>query len=596
MAFLVRIIFCLFLLLSVSVRRCRLLPVDNVLSGHWDEQSRSDEISVRDFPNAQQCYPFTYMCECAFVINHTVSFNHTQQQYIFENFLAWNISDIRLLSSVMPQCRHAIIACFCGLTFPQCTTHPNGTTEITPTCLDVCTTTVPMMCATDQARTNTNTQPHDDQIPNQTPNLTPRQSDQTTNQTQCHDITPLPPTIPVLTCLPEGHVDCCTDLMYMDQHTQECALVCINEISDKQENTLEIVVLVLFWTSFAISVFGLTPFLLDSYARSFPNHIPICIIISSNLFALLITSGSYTNAFQPGSFTCDRFSSFCLVQMFFICWFGMLTSAYTIWLTYRIAYSVLATEFPQIQNNFIHLTNQPSHIFFVHVTTNIFCITALICVLIARRSSLGAAIAPGGYCVPNVADDRQFYCYYVPMTFILAVLTIFLIIILVQFSRITRQFVQLQMRATIFSILVFINSANILIFLYINLGIDQPGIIQAAIECSVTHPQLNDPPCNTDVTTIVSFNHYLYVMIYYAIFPALKVLCISLTHIEVWQWWSDVAMCRPYHSMSERLNPRISRNSRLDEEVSSLSHARFRRGLAGIGAIDAERDEANCEE
>lgn len=579
----------------------------------WQEFARSSSTS-------QQCFPFTFMCECAFVINHSVPFNHTQQQHIFDSFLAWNISDIRLLSAVKPACRHAIIACLCGLAFPQCTSQLDGTIEIIPVCVDVCATTLPSMCTSGQSRANTISQTPNhpsSQLPNKTlsqsihqshtqpySQLDTRRPDSRShshsrvslsqvvrvaspNQTQCYDITPLPPTIPILTCLPEGEVNCCTDLLYMDPNTRECAIVCLNRISEENERRLEIVMLVLAWTSTVAVIIGTTPFLLDSYGRSFPNHIPLCVVISANISALIMTSGSYTNAFQPGSFTCDRYSSSCIAQMFFLSWAILNIVTYVTWMTYRIFHSIFVTEFPKFDKVFLNLANKPSHIFIVHFSTNAFSFTcSLTSTLIARDSFHGPAIAPGGFCIPNLAENGQFYSYFVPTTLILALLTTFLSMIFVLFARINREFVLLQIRATAFSVWVFINTALSLSLIYANLGGAQEEIVKNAIECSVTHPRLDDPPCNTDLTSTLNFGHYTSCLVFDVILPTLTISCISLTHIEVWQWWADVILCRPFVPISSRLNPYM-----VSDDSSKLSHANLKRRETSFRPIDAQFSE-----
>ena len=505
--------------------------------------SRTTESAPSPSPSPSpmsQCYSFDYPCECAYVISHTVPYNTSTQQTIFN---AEIISTIRMLPS---KCRHDIITCFCALTFPQCiqttenveTNHSNH--SIIPLCTDQCNTIVTSSCS--------------QYIPQSTIDLF---LPNTTTTNECFNVTPLPvgSSIPVMTCLPIG-VNCCTGIYTLSPFTQECD-VCYNPITSDQEHTLEITYLILTWTSVTLSILGVTPFMLDPFARTFPNYLPLCVVISSDIVAILLTSGSYTNSFEYGSYTCDSLSTTCLTQVFILCYFSLNVILYALWMGFRISHSCLSIDF-QDRFSSLSLTNKPSHIFIVHVTTNAISFTiALICVFFARDK--GAYMMPGGYCAPASYDPGQFYSFYVPWIVGLSLLLLFLVFDFIQFFRIKGHFLLLQIRATLFLCVVFVFALTLAVFFFVYKDYDPNDLIEY-MSCSNSHPHLNDPPCK-HTPDFFHYPSYFFVMVVIALSPAFEIIFLSLSRKEIWMWWVDVAMCRPFIPISVRINPAITPGS-----------------------------------
>lgn len=233
---------------------------------HQHQQSHSQQLSP--WPNSAtiQCYPYTLQNECKYLVNSTI-FTPQQQEDIFEYRMQWYISDRRM---VLPECRRALLWCWCGAHFPSCEINATtNTPTLTPLCGDVCNQTINFYC-----------QPIFDALGNASilfdPAILPPQTyistddnDDNCIQTQIDNYF-----IPVSTCLPEG-VPCCTGIVKYDPYPRECRLACVELFDREDEYALEIFTLVMVWIGFVISALGCLPFVLDPYARTFPSHLPL---------------------------------------------------------------------------------------------------------------------------------------------------------------------------------------------------------------------------------------------------------------------------------------------------------------------------------
>lgn len=371
------------------------------------------------------CFSYQLQNECQNVVNYT-SLTPEKQLQVFES-LKWNISDIRMFPA---SCRRAILWCWCGSFIPSC--QVNEITSIF-TCETVCTQTVPMECgfSLDNA------------------SLPPYQSGQLTKEVSCVEFD-LNKSIPVVTCLPEG-ISCCTGMFDIDPNTNECNVVCVRIFDSDEEAVIEVLMLILVWTSVGLVLFGCIPFVLDDYARSFPNHIPLFIATFSTCFTIVPTVGIFGNPYEPGSYTCDNHSNACIWLGVVFSFFGLMLTNYANWLCYRVVHSCYSSY--SIVKSFPFISQKASHLFLVHGSTLFIALIStgsLLIIAYLNDSYVTITVIFAEICYPSV-DFRtpHFYTFHIVFLVCSFVLILQTLLIFVGFLRSHYVLVLSQLRAAL---------------------------------------------------------------------------------------------------------------------------------------------------
>jgi hypothetical protein len=501
------------------------------------------------------CFPFSFSSECSYPINYSVSQDFQLQQKTFEQ-IQWTISDIRMLPNT---CRRSIIRCLCSITFPLCQDDLDEQHSVF-VCESVCNVTIRERC---------------DGIINATDldliisSFLADGSVETDPTQEC--FLPISSgTIPVTTCLPDG-IKCCTGILNIDTQ-QQCSLYCVSSYEREDERTLEIILVVLAWVSFSISFFGVIPFLFDKHARQFPNHIPLCLILTATVGALIVTWGDYSSAYVPGSFVCNSDSGVCQAQALLFVFFIFSSAMYSFWLCYRISYSCYA-HLEWIRERFPNLQNEKNHFVLVHGSTFAVSFGVMLGELVAFQVNSGNIRGfPGGFCGPNFSTSNPtFYIFFIPMLILLFMLLLQLFFIFRRFMLASYVFFLMQFRATFTAIFYLIFLSNF-IALVIVIAIETTGDnadrihIQAtqAYSCAASHPRDFHPPCK-DGLYIFSYGYACFSIILISIQGGVIAILTCWTHLEVWKWWIDFFRFKQYQSISVRLNPTLSKNSHLSQ-------------------------------
>jgi hypothetical protein len=500
-------------------------------------------------------FDFTFGCEpyslssfeCSSFVNYPVFQNEVEQQEIYEQ-MKWQVSDIRL---ILPPCRPAILRCMCSIVFPMCRPNDN-TSEIIYVCEDNCNSAIIEKCGG---------------LINETmlQFLLPPGKIESDPTKECFSSQSFDH-IPTTTCLPEG-IKCCTGILNINEYG-DCDSYCTSFIDRSSERTLEIIMLVIAWCSFGTMIIGCIPFVLDEYARTFPNHIPLFLIVSSTFLSLTITWGSYSGAFQTGSYTCDHTSNLCQIQIFLGLFLIFMSLMYSVWLCYRITFACYS-HIERVKNIFPHLSSKPFHILWVHGTSiGIPLLLSFSQLIIIKTSSDFSPIStsPGGFCFLDVNPKfAQFYVFFIPLSLIAIVLGVQIVLISFRFARAPWVFLVMQLRATFTAFYMFVYAitlivlAIIVIEAYLETGAYENHFIPAYL-CVVVQPENPNPHCPDSLQVVnVGFVYFVGVILSGTSFVVSSFICLS--HFECWEWWMDLVLCKPVVSMSFRLNPTLSQVS-----------------------------------
>jgi hypothetical protein len=498
------------------------------------------------------CFALSLENECSHVLGpHNVSFSSaTQEQYF--SLIAQTISDVRMFPN---NCRRPFIGCLCGILFSSCD-YENG--DMTFVCDSICSETTPDNC---------------DEYFNSSLIISLFQSNlnETNESKECF----LPPnlsTVPVLTCLPDG-VQCCHGMYKTNPDDGECDTLCVPSYNVDQRLVLSFLLLFFVWGGFFLCIIGFVPYICDPYARSFPNHLPMFLVLSSLTFNIISTIPQFSSSnhnldpYQLDNFICNGKSNGCILQACFFGFFSLMTCLYSLWISYRIFFICISNS--SIIKYLPNLTNKTSHILLVHGTTFIFSFLNFVAFLFIGyfEGNLTARTTPG-YCIPSPNwPSHQFYFYWLWLLLFLVILLFLLIFIGIRFLTTNYTFFLMQFRAVLvcFLILNFLaNIASLFILNSTNREMVRNQILENSI-CENTFAREIDPACR-DYFTPVSFSYSVFLVISVGGIGFWGAIFVSLSRAETWAWWWDLITKCKFIQISHRVNPTL-RRSEIKNEV-----------------------------
>ena len=222
--------------------------------------------------------------ECSFLVGPYVFLHrNTTLEDVF-NGIALLISDVRMAP---PQCRRASLFTICTQAFPTCIENSTecGACDGDATC--------PFNRSVAFEKTAEYCKISSENAAQRTMSIEERAVG------SCMTVEEAVVTaVPVTTCQgEEGVVKCCPEPYSMSKTTGECILGCLQySYGKKNEEAVQILVFVLFWVDCILVFLGITPVIAMYKDWTFPNYLPLVMIITALITTLTLNFAMFTGA------------------------------------------------------------------------------------------------------------------------------------------------------------------------------------------------------------------------------------------------------------------------------------------------------------
>jgi len=454
-----------------------------------------------------ECYEFSLDTECGAVVDYTVGTDPEGQAFVFDNFLAEQVSAIRMLP--LFRCRRAIIRLVCAAAFPACVDGvvvPACQGDLCDSLQTECGPITEFLPGLENCSAFVNPPVG---VPCVTPGL------------------PIEAPIPVDTCLPEEEVACCQGVYVQGEKTQECIIPCpVWAYSEAKDKAITFILYVQMFVNSILCVLGVVPFLTDAPSRSFPNHLPLIICVVSTLLTVFSGWSLYYGGSEDficygvgeqEDYTVERVKdSDCITQSFFFALFTFLYVLYALALNVRMVLFTLSVGDGGKSEGFV-IQNSWSHALVCHglVLTISFslCIALLVETVQLKdelnsvnvgKDAIAVMVTFGSFCgISNNIDSLGFYVFYIPYTIFTVCNVIASTIVLIQVFRLSLRLPSVlafaQWRAITISLYITISSIIYLGFVYSSINSYETSSEKAnrRVFCSFSQPTNPEPGCKT---------------------------------------------------------------------------------------------------